>query len=107
MQTTSLLAHSPEFHMPNKTDDSKAELKEVEDNSVNGKSDLKIQQISSPAPKNQVEKNQAETATEKNVVNSFDFTPTTNLLPQPGEMVLFMLLTTPFLLFSLKRYIFR
>lgn len=112
MPTTSLFAHSPEFHVPHQSDDSKPEAKQVEENFVNEKSEIKIQQTSSPEVENQqVEENpigtQTQTVLEEKIINSVDFSPTTNLLPQPGEIVFFLLLTTPFLLFSLKRYIFR
>lgn len=111
MPSTSLFAHSPEFHVPSQSDDSKPETKQIEENSVNEKSETQIQQTSSPEVENQLEENPMETQTqtvleEKNI-NSVDFHPTTNLLPQPGEIVFFMLLITPFLLFSIKRYVFR
>ncbi|NES79928.1 MULTISPECIES: hypothetical protein [Okeania] len=111
MQNTSLLAHAPSFHVPNQTNDSKPEVKnEVEDNSVNEKPETQIQKISSPEMENQVEEKQIEikpkTVVEEKVVNSVELAQTNNFIPHPGEIVFLLLLTTPFLLFSMKRYIF-
>jgi len=107
MKTKSLLAHSPEFHVPNRTEDSKADSKKVEDNSVNEKSETEPkQQIYSPTLENSAQENQGGTTTEEKVINSVDLPETNNLAIQPGEIVFFLLLTTPFLLFSMKRYIF-
>ncbi|MGB3508299.1 MAG: hypothetical protein WBA93_03495 [Microcoleaceae cyanobacterium] len=107
MKTKSLLAHSPEFHVPNRTEDSKAESKKVEDNSVNEKSETEPkQQISSPTLENPAQENQGGTTTEEKVMNSVDLPKTNIFLPESGEIVFLLLLTTPFLLFSMKRYIF-
>ncbi|MGD1807407.1 hypothetical protein ACP6PL_18480 [Dapis sp. BLCC M126] len=102
MQTISLLAHAPEFHLPNKNDDSKTEVKPVENNYVDKKLENQIQQISSPKVETQ-----AETVVEQKVINSVDLPQTNIFIPQSGEIVFFLLLTMPFLLFSMKRYIFR
>ncbi len=127
MQTISFLAHAPEFHVPKKNDNSKAEVKPVENNSVDQKPENQIQQISSPKVENQVEnnsvnekpenqiqqtsspkeENQLETVVEEKVINSVNLAQSNNFLPQPGEIIFLLLLTMPFLLFSMKRYIFR
>ena len=127
MQTISFLAHAPEFHVPKKNDDSKAEVKQVENNSVNQKPENQIQQISSPKVETEIENNsvnlkpenqiqqvsspkvetQVEKVVEEKVINYVDLSQTNNFMPQPGEIVFLLLLTMPFLLFSMKRYIFR
>lgn len=111
MPTTSLLAHAPSFHVPNQSNDSKPEVKnEVEDNSVNEKPETQIQQISSPEMENQVEEKhieiQPKTVVEEKVIHSVELVQTNNFLLQSGEIVFLLLLTTPFLLFSMKRHIF-
>ncbi|MGD1716550.1 hypothetical protein [Dapis sp. BLCC M172] len=127
MHTISFLAHAPEFHVPNKNDDSKAEVKPGENNSVDQKPENQIQQISSPKletqlegnsidqkPENQIQQisspkveTQVETVVEQKVINSVDLPQTNIFMPQPGEIIFFLLLIMPFLLFSMKRYIFR
>ncbi|MGD1698775.1 hypothetical protein [Dapis sp. BLCC M229] len=127
MQTMSLFAHAPEFHVPNKNDDAKGEETQVENNSVNEKPENQIQKTSSPEVETQVENNsvnenlenkiqeisspkvetQVEKVVEEKVIDSVDLAQTNNFLPQPGEIVFLLLFTMPFLLFSMKRYIFR
>ncbi|NEQ37702.1 MAG: hypothetical protein F6K40_16085 [Okeania sp. SIO3I5] len=102
MHTISLLAHAPEFHVPNKNDDSKAEVKQVENNSVDKKTENHIQKTSSTEVETQL-----ETVVEEKVINSVDLPQTNIFMPQPGEIVFLLLLTMPFLLFSMKQYIFR
>ncbi|MEB3343418.1 hypothetical protein [Okeania sp.] len=102
MPTISFLAHTPEFHVPNKNDNSKAEVKQVESNSVNEKQKNQIQETPSPKVETKV-----ETVVEEKVINFLDLAPTNNFLLQPGEIVFLLLLIMPFLLFSIKRYIFR
>ena len=102
MQTISFFTHAPEFHVPKNNDDSKAEVKPVENNSVDKKPENKMQKTSAPEVETQV-----ETVVEQKVINSVDLPQTNIFMPQAGEIVVLLLLTMPFLLFSIKRYIFR
>ncbi|MGK7919984.1 MAG: hypothetical protein AB4080_08250 [Trichodesmium sp.] len=79
MHTISLLAHAPEFHVPNKNDDSKAEVKQVENNYVDKKPENQTQKTSAPEVEIQV-----ETVVEQKVINSVDLPQTNIFMPQPG-----------------------
>ena len=102
MHTISFLAHAPELHVPSKNDNSNPEVQQVESNSVNKKTKNEIPQISSPKVEIPV-----KTVVEKKVINVLDLAQVNTFLPEPGEIVFLLLLVVPFLLFSMKRYLFR
>ena len=102
MHSISFLAHAPELHVPSKNDNSNPEVQQVESNSVNKKSKNEMPQISSPKAEIPV-----KTITDKKVINVLDLAQVNTFIPQPGEIVFLLLLVVPFLLFSMKRYLFR
>lgn len=90
------------MHVPSKNDNSNPEVQQVESNSVNKKSKNEMPQISSPKVEIPV-----KTITDKKVINVLDLAQVNTFIPQPGEIVFLLLLVVPFLLFSMKRYLFR
>lgn len=102
MYSISFLAHAPELHVPSKNYNSNPEVQQVESNSVNKKSKNEMPQISSPKVEIPV-----KTITDKKVINVLDLAQVNTFIPQPGEIVFLLLLVVPFLLFSMKRYLFR
>lgn len=102
MHSISFLAHAPELHVPSKNDNSNPEVQQVESNSVNKKPKNEMPQISSPKVEIPV-----KTIAEKKVINVLDLAQVNIFIPQPGEIVFLLLLVVPFLLFSMKRYLFR
>ena len=102
MHSISFLAHAPELHVPSKNDNSNPEVQQVESNSVNKKPKNEMPQISSPKVEIPV-----KTIVEKKVINVLDLAQVNTFIPQPGEIVFLLLLVVPFLLFSMKRYLFR
>ncbi|MDJ0733386.1 MAG: hypothetical protein QNJ47_04740 [Nostocaceae cyanobacterium] len=96
VQATPLLAHEKHFHVPNKTTKPKSESAQTQKTPATVMPDVKVQQEFSNPP-------------HQKVVNSVSAAQTNerDIILQPGEFVLLLLLGGTFLLFYLKRFMYR
>ncbi len=96
MLATPLFAHEKRFHIPKKTTTPLPEKEQLQKNTTTVVPEVKLQDKFSNTPV-------------KKVVNSVSIAQTNemNIIPQPGEIVLLLLLGGTFLLFYVKRWMYR
>ncbi|MDJ0800499.1 MAG: hypothetical protein QNJ51_27440 [Calothrix sp. MO_167.B12] len=96
VQATPLLAHEKRFHVPNKTTKPKSEPAQTQKTPATVMPEVQVQEESSNPP-------------QEKVFNSIHAVQSNeiNILIQPGEVVFLLLIFGTFLLFYVKRWMYR